>query len=167
MTHQTLKDFAVDFETKGVNLYMSLASKTSNLLGKELFYSLAEQEVQHARLIERVYIASNVKQWVSNTSDIEAELKSFWDNAQQLNLKQDPGDLSGYELAMEMELKSISSYQQFLKKTDNEQEKKFLTWVIEEEKKHLDALRNVYYFLTSTGDWFQNEESKIWNWMNQ
>ncbi|HOK80512.1 MAG TPA: ferritin family protein [bacterium] len=167
MTHQTLKDFAVDFETKGVNLYMSLASKTSNLLGKELFYSLAEQEVQHARLIEKMYIASNIQQLVTNTSDIETELKEFWEGAQKLNLKKDPGDLSGYELAMEMEQKSISSYQSFLEKSDSEQERIFLKWVIEEEKKHLDALRNVYYYLSNTGDWFQNEESKIWNWMNQ
>ncbi|MGC9066560.1 MAG: ferritin family protein, partial [Candidatus Ratteibacteria bacterium] len=136
MINQTLRDFAVDFETKGVYLYMSLASKSSNLLGKELFYSLAEQEVQHARLIEKVYIASHIQQLVTNTSDIETELKTFWAAAQKLDLKKDPGDLSGYELAMEMEQRSISSYRQFLVKSENEQEKVFLKWIIEEEKKH-------------------------------
>ncbi len=67
---------------------------------------------------------------------------------------------------MEMEKKGIKAYNDFLNQTDNEAEKKFFVRLIEEEKKHLEALENVYSYITATGDWLKDEESKTWNWMN-
>ncbi len=167
MANQSLREFAIDFETKGTNLYISLASKTPNILGKHLFYSLAVQEVQHASAIDRMYLLSSVESIIRNASSIEAELKEFWQQVESVKLKNEPGDLSGYSLVMDMEKQSIRAYSEFLERATDEKEKEFLKWLVEEEKSHLEALRNVYYFLTETGDWLQGEESKIWNWMNQ
>ncbi len=167
MEPKSVREFAIDFETKGVNLYISLASKTQNILSKRLFYTLAEQEVKHASLFDMVYAPSNFLPETEIIQDVEAVMKEFWEKASKVELKKEPGDLSGYSLAMEMEEKSIQAYQEFLHNSNDDKEKKYLLMVIEEEKKHLDALRNVYYFFTQTGDWFQQEEGKIWNWMNQ
>ncbi len=114
-----------------------------------------------------VYAPSNFLPETEIIQDVEAVMKEFWEKASKVELKKEPGDLSGYSLAMEMEEKSIQAYQEFLHNSNDDKEKKYLLMVIEEEKKHLDALRNVYYFFTQTGDWFQQEEGKIWNWMNQ
>lgn len=168
MAYKSLKDFAIGFETKGVNLYLSLASKTTNILGKRLFYSLAEQEVQHAAMFDiSGYDFVNRQKTVPVINDIESVLKEFWLNAEKEEIKNEDSHFSGYELAMDMEKQSISAYQEFLLKTDDENEKEFLKWIIDEEKKHLEALHNVHYYLTETTDWFQKEESKVWNWMNQ
>lgn len=168
MVDKSLKDFAIGFETKGANLYLSLASKTTNILGKRLFYSLAQQEIQHAALFDTVeykFLEKNKLKKV--VEDIESTLKEFWIHAKKTEIKKQDPHFKGYELAIEMEKQSISAYQEFLLKTKDENEKEFLTWIIEEEKKHLEALHNVYYYLTETEDWLQSEESKVWNWMNQ
>ncbi|MCX7706341.1 MAG: ferritin family protein [bacterium] len=168
MADKSLKEFAISFETKGVNLYLSLAAKTTNPLGKKLFYSLAEQEVQHAALFDTGKYQLKKGERVSGLiKDIESTLREFWEHAEKTEIKKDDTHFSGYELAMEMERQSISAYREFLLKSKDENEKEFLNWIIEEEKKHLEALRNVYYYLTETADWLQSEESKVWNWMNQ
>lgn len=167
MSEKSLRDFAVGFETKGVTLYLGLAAKAQNLLAKRLFYSLAEQEVQHAYLFDTGYFYQDTGTLASTINDIEQTLKDFWEKMKGIDLKKQDDHISGYEDAMELEKQSISAYHEFLSKSNDEKEKEFLNWIIEEEKKHLEALRNVYYFLTEPGDWFQNEESKIWNWMNQ
>ncbi|MCM8814619.1 MAG: ferritin family protein [Candidatus Omnitrophica bacterium] len=163
----SLKDFAINFEVKGVNLYLELAKKTSNMLGKRLFYSLAEQEVQHASLFDEMVCVSSIEKPLSHIKDIESELKEFWKNAEKSEIRKYDTHFSGYELAIEMELKAISSYRSFLSESKDEREKEFLKLIIEEEKKHLEALRNVQYYLTQTADWISGEESKTWNWMNQ
>ncbi len=168
MENRSIRDFAIDFETKGVNPYLSLAAKTTNPLGKRLFYSLAEQEVQHAALFDSKDLSLPEKSILDNSvKDIEAQLKEFWMQAEKFEIKKEDVHFSGYEQAMEMEKKSISAYKEFLTKSTEEKEKEFLLWIIEEEKKHLEALRNVHYYLTETADWLQTEESRVWNWMNQ
>ncbi|MCM8822580.1 MAG: ferritin family protein [Candidatus Omnitrophica bacterium] len=163
----SLKNFAIEFEIKGVNLYLDLAKKTRNVLGKRLFYSLAQQEVQHAYLFDGVGDVPQIETESGRIKDIESELKDFWNKAEKTEIRKEDEHFSGYELAIEMEKKSISSYRAFLSESKNEKEKEFLNWIIEEEKKHLEALRNVHYYLTQTADWLQGEESKVWNWMNQ
>jgi len=168
MENKSIREFAIEFETKGTNLYLSLASETTSILGKELFYNLAQQEVQHAWLFDRMYsLTTHENLPLKDIGDIESNLKEFWENAEKTELKKEPGDLSGYILAMDMEKQSISAYQNFLNQSKEDREKDFLKWIIEEEKKHLEALNNVYHFLSDTGDWYQAEESKKWNWMNQ
>jgi len=44
VAEKSLKDFAIEFETRGVNLYLTTAGRAANILEKQLFYSLAEQE---------------------------------------------------------------------------------------------------------------------------
>ena len=140
----------------------------TGLLEKQFFYSLAEQEVQHACLFDGMYHTGDIK----NTSggfirDIELTLKEFWKQVEKSDIKKNNTQVSNYTDAMEIEKQSIAAYRKFLEKSTDEKEKEFLKWIIEEEKKHLEALRNVHYYLTETADWLQSEESKVWNWMNQ
>ncbi|MDD5686267.1 MAG: ferritin family protein [Elusimicrobia bacterium] len=164
-------EFALDFEIKGTILYLKIAKKTKNILSKQLFYSLASQEVNHAKDVEEIY--EQIK--VNNNSEldmsksvfsIEKEIKEYFIRAKNIDLKKDSENVFGYDIAMEMEKKGYSAYANFRENAKNDLEKDFFGQLMKQEKEHLDSLSNVYFYLTKTGDWFQEEESKTWSWMN-
>lgn len=164
-------EFALDFEINGTVLYLKLAKKTKNILGKQLFYSLASQEIDHAKRADEIYeMVKENKGWEAagerNLPSVEFALKDFFKKAKKINLKRDAKNLSGYKIAMEMEEKGYNAYNKFYNNSNNDSEKNFFKQLMTQEKEHLDSLRNVYYYLTETGDWFQENESKIWSWMN-
>jgi rubrerythrin len=167
-------EFALKFEANGTALYLTLASETLNLLGKHLFYSLAGQEVEHARRFDEIYrtIAQggSGRETLPSSDDIrsvEDDLREFFTRAAKTELKADAGDETGYRIALEMEEKGFAAYKKFASEAAAGPEKTFLEALMAEEEKHIDAIRNVLLFLTGTGDWFENEESKVWSWMNQ
>lgn len=164
-------EFALDFEIKGTLLYLKLAKNTRNILSKQLFYSLGAQEIDHAKRADETYeMLKKDKGWSSidteNLPPVESALKDFFKKAKKVDLKKNSENLSGYKLAMAMEEKGYGVYSNFYDNSKNESEKKFFKELMVQEKQHLDSLRNVYYYLTNAGDWFQEDESKIWSWMN-
>lgn len=160
--------FVLDFERKGAETYLKLAEKTNNKLGKKLFYSLAVEEVEHARKADEFYggAALHGVTAQTNTDAIEKKLKEFFDKMGKSSFAPGKENTEGYELAMELEKKGYEAYDGFLKAAKTEEEKAFFAWILGQEKEHLAAIANVYSYLTGTGDWLQNDESRTWNWMN-
>lgn len=164
-------EFALDFEIKGTKLYLDLAVKTKNMLGKQLFYSLAGQEIEHAKRIDEIYGELKTNKTTEPVlpqilPSMEQVLKEFFSKAKNTNLKKDADNIPGYELAMEMEKKGYKAYKDFYNNAENESEKKFFQQLMKEENEHLISLQNVYFYLTKSGDWLQEDESKVWSWMN-
>ena len=160
--------FVLDFEAKGAATYLKLAAKTADPLGKKLFYSLAAEEVAHAGKADVFYSGAAVKTGGSpvQSAGIEAELKGFFDKMGKTSLGKGKENTEGYELAMELEKKGYEAYNGFLKSAKTEEEKAFFKWILGEEKEHFSAIANVYSYLTGTGDWLEDDESRRWNWMN-
>jgi rubrerythrin len=171
MKGTTALKFAYDFEVKGVNLYMRLASKTRNILAREVFYSLAKQEVDHAKRIGEVEAMVKANRgWrvlsAVKPGSMEAELKKFFASAGRSQLKKRGADVQGYDLAMKMERKGYRAYSEFYRNAATAGEREFFRQMMAEENKHYEALANVYAYLTGNEDWLQAEESKTWNWMS-
>jgi rubrerythrin len=171
MKQLTALEFAHSFEVKGVNLYLKLAAKNENPLVKRLFYSLANQEVDHAQQIDEIKAALEAgKAWkpsgIRSLPKVETALRNYFTAARRTELKKGAENLSGYELAMAMERKGYKAYEKFHRETTDPTEKEFLTHMMKEEAKHLEALMNVYHYLTQPGDYSQWEEGKVWGWMN-
>ena len=167
MDNSALK-FVLDFEAKGVEAYLKLAAKTENRLGKKLFYSLAAEEIEHARKADEFYESISARPGFkpAEAEPLENVIKDFFQKMEKVDLKKGGENIEGYELAMDLERKGYSAYENFLKKAASEDEKKFFEWILGQEKEHLSAIANVYSYLTGTGDWLQEDESKVWNWMN-
>jgi rubrerythrin len=163
-------EFALDFEKEGVELYLNLARQSVNILGKELFYTLARQEVDHAQKIDEIcrdLVAHKGSTLVSmEFPEIEKEIKDFFQKMKHEDLKEKENDLTGYDIAIALEKKGFTAYRDFAAVSQTPKEKEFFTRMMEEEKKHLEALRNVYFYLSSPGDWIEQDESSVWNWMN-
>ncbi len=164
--------FALDLEIKGVNMYLKLAEETKNLLGKKLFYSLAGEEVQHADKVDEIYngllpeAGSVETAQMALVPSIESEMKEFFFNAGKGEIVRGEENSTGYKLAIDLEKKSCEIYQKFLDEAKTDAEKKFFGEILNQEKAHLEAVINVYSYIKSTGDWLQEEESRVWNWMN-
>lgn len=164
-------EFALDFEIKGTLLYLKLAKKTKNILGKRLFYSLASQEIDHAKKVDEIYeMIKKNKGWEASPSGnlptVESIFRDFFKKSEKIDFKKDSENMSGYKVAMEMEEKGYKAYGNFFNGAASIPEKNFFKQLMVQEKEHLDSLRNVYYYLTNTGDWFREDESRIWSWMN-
>ncbi len=159
-------EFTLDFEKKGAVLYMDLARQTRNPFGKELFYLLAGEEVQHAMKADALYSKIKPAEHETDLPYVEEELKAFFAEVKPGKLDPSVDNVKAYEAAMKMEREGYKAYEGFRDNAATPEEKEFFKMMLGEEKKHLDAIANVYYYLTNAGDWLQEEESKVWNWMN-
>jgi rubrerythrin len=162
---------SIDFERRGVGLYMQLAAKTKNPLTRRLFYQLAQQEIQHIILFEEVYEKlKRENKWprwtVEEGEKLEYIVKEYFQA-----VKKDPAvhltdNVKGLEMAMQIEKKGFVMYEKFLAKATDNNEKLFYKELLKQENAHYEALANMHLYLTQTSDWFSEEESHVWNWMN-
>jgi rubrerythrin len=162
---------SLDFERRGVEFYLNTAKKTKNPLARRLFHSLAIEEIQHIVKFEEIYEnLKKEKKWprwtVAEGKKIEGIIRDFFAVAKKDKTIRLADNVKGLTLAMEMEKKGYQMYEKFLEKANNENEKIFYRELLKQENKHYEALANVHMYLTQTGDWMEEEESKVWNWMN-
>jgi rubrerythrin len=166
----TALSFVLDFEAKSAGLYLKLARETKNALGKKLFYSLAVEEVMHAQKADDIFQElegkGTEKEDGQKLPPLEKVMKDFFEGAAIKDRERGRQDLAGYELAMKMEREGDKTYAAFRDRVTDPREKEFFVRMVGEEKGHLDALANVYSYLTDTENWLREEESKVWNWMN-
>ncbi|HOL22657.1 MAG TPA: ferritin family protein [bacterium] len=154
--------FAKEFEEYGAMLYINTGMKSENLITKKLFYSLAKQEIEHLEAIENFVVN---RAYPGNKEEtVEKEIKEFFDALKEKSRIEKQTD--GYKTALEVEKKGYLQYEKFYKEAKDEKEKQFFKFLMEQEKSHIDAIVNVYSYITQTGDWFEKEESRTWNWMN-
>jgi len=163
-----IMEFALDFERRGTSLYLELASRVENYLSKKLFYTLAVQEIDHARRIDEFYAGIRGKESpdkYKSLEPVEKEMKTFFEHVRGERPAHE-SNLSVYETAMELEREGYRAYEKFYEETREADEKQLLNFLLGEERKHIEAITNIYSYLSGTGDWFEQEESRVWNWMN-
>lgn len=161
-------NLVLEFEKRGVDLYLELAAKTEDAMSKKLFYSLAEQEVQHASradFFEASLDTEHRDSQVSSIESIEEELQNLFNKLRE-GASASETNLDGYKRAMRLEKEGYKIYSDLYEKTGDAEEKNLLEFLLKEEKSHIDAISNVYSYLTDTSDWLEENESKVWNWMS-
>jgi len=103
---------------------------------------------------------------VEEGEKLEFVIRAFFHEAKKDESIKLADNVKGLELAMQMEKKGYAMYEQFLAKAKDANEKLFYKELLKQENSHYEALANVHLYLTQTSDWFTDEESKVWNWMN-
>ena len=159
-----------DLERKGLDFYLSSAAKCGNHLAKRTLFSLAQEEIQHMMKIDEISsIIDKSVDWPAagfKASDIEISIKDFFVKSKLSVSSPDKDNAAIIKEAMAFEKKSYDLYSDLEKNSSGENEKHFYIQLKDQEAKHYEALENVYYYLLKTGDWFGQDESKVWNWMN-
>lgn len=159
-----------DLEKRGLDFYISSATKCINSLAKRALFSLAQEEIQHMIKIDEISsIIDKSGKWPDTgfkASDIEISIRDFFEKAKPAVSAADNENAAIIKKAMEFERKSYELYSVLEKNGSSDNERSFYGQLKQQEEKHYEALENVYYYLSKTGDWFEHEESKAWNWMN-
>ncbi len=165
------RKIAVDFEKRGVDFYLEAAIRSKNILARKLFYSLAGEEITHLSRIEEIFSDLTIEHdrnlsKVFSHQSIESQLKDLFDKAEDRTIFIEDTNVEALEKAMRIEKEGYKMYEDLLRRSDDEIIINFLRKILKEESGHLEALMNVHMYLTKSGDWLGQDESKIWSWMN-
>jgi rubrerythrin len=165
---------ALDYENEGLDFYTKAAARSTNALSRRLFRTLASQEIEHAKRIEEIYslleqgkrlpTPEKLKRMGGHV-ELEKDIKDFFKKTDTGSLRDDIGNVEAMKVALEIEKKSFDLYSELLEDAKNASEREFLSALKKEEQQHIDALENVYYYLTDPEMWFSSDESRVWNWM--
>lgn len=163
---------AYELERKGLNFYIDSADKSTNALVKQTLFSLSHEEIAHIMKIIKISASLDATgKWSDEdiaftNSDIEIEIKKFFETSDKNKLNENRDNADLIKKAMEFERTSYELYVDLGKKAGSDIEKRFYDELKKQEEEHFDALQNVHYYLTKTGDWFESDESNVWSWMN-
>ena len=164
---QILQD-AIKLEQDGEQYYEMAAEKTSNPLARNTFKALAEQEREHARLVEHYYDAVREGGSRPSAASIREQGYSLVTTAQEI-FKKARAELAGgtpaaedlhqvYEQTMEMERKSIALYQAGAEQAEDDEQKDFFNYLVEQERGHLQLLAQGQQYLDDPESWYFEQE---------
>ena len=106
--------FALNLEVKSAAMYLRLAAETANPLGKKLFYSLAEEEIQHAMKVDEIYSSvkgsGDFRLLATHRSlpPIKNVMKGFFLKSTTRDLEKGNENISGYKIAIKLENESVN-----------------------------------------------------------
>jgi rubrerythrin len=154
-------EIAAKMEQEAVAFYRQCAEKTSSVVGKEMFLSIAADEQYHFECALRMRDDKPVTP--STTTPLEDMMKIFNEHKQEM-LQQIPStadELGALEVAMKMEEEAITFYKKASTLAANAAEKNFFDCLIKDEEDHFHIFQNTYTFLEDSGNWFMWEEKGI------
>ena len=137
---------AIIMEIAGLQFFLTAAEKTNSKKAREMFRQLAEDEVEHKNLLEKI-----LKQVAAGENNIEIpspEKHVQIDHpiiGQELreSLKSTWFDTSALNIGVMLEQRAVNFYTEESKKTNDPELKKLFAWLIEWEQGHLDALLKI------------------------
>ena len=163
--------FAIKFEKDGYNFYTKANKKTKNLVGREMFKYIADEEKKHIEKVKSIYEKLKKSgEWpkASKKSAGKKRVAGFETIFTRVKgeiikiLRADSGDVEALKIAKEMEAKGYKFYQKRADETDNPLERAFYEELVKEESNHYEILENTYEYLSNPSDWFSNKERPIY-----
>ncbi len=153
-------EFAMQMEKDGENYYRKLAGQSKEPGLKKIFTMLADDEVYHYQLVERLGkgqrenpvdsgILENVKNVFVSMKEIKEELHI--DTTKAAN---------EFRKACTIEEKSRDFYQEKAEQVEDAQEKEILLYLAKWEDGHLRIIENIVEFVSrpEPGNWLENAE---------
>jgi rubrerythrin len=150
-------DYAMQMEKDGEVFYRELAEKTGSSGLKNIFITLAENEVQHYNTFKAMKENSDYNfketQILNESKNIFIKLKEQGVEASVSKQKE------AYEKALEIEKQSIEYYEGLLQKEiKSDVQKNVISKIKEEEKKHYFLIENIIEFVSRPETWLENAE---------
>ncbi|MBN2881204.1 ferritin family protein [Candidatus Woesearchaeota archaeon] len=159
MDFKELMNKAYEFEKTGFEIYSSAANKTQNPIVKSIFEYLANQEEKHASEI-KAYVDRNQIELLGDSVQKTQEfftttVKEFKDSVHAIS----DDDSKAYEKALELEQSSYDFYKERLAETNEEEMKKFLQFLMDQENAHYDLIQKSYEFTKDPKHFFADNEN--------
>ena len=150
-------DYAIQMEQDGEKYYRELADKTSDKGLKNIFNMLADDEVKHREILQKIKEKEDTSmaetEILSNSKNIFIEMQ---DQHKDLTTTQEEIDL--YREAKEIEQKSVDFYNEKAAEVDVPEQKEILEKIADEEKRHYHLLDNIEELLLRPKQWVEDAE---------
>jgi rubrerythrin len=148
---------AIEMENEGEKFYLEQEAKNENYGLKAVCSLLAKEEAKHRQIVESMIQGSpsDLKE-----TDLEKCIKEIYPGDEQfeIEIKAQPDQFDFYRMAMEKEQKSIDFYKGILEKSEEDEEKKILRFLIEQEKKHFKLFDEMSQMLRRGDEWVEAPE---------
>ncbi len=152
--------FAIQMEVDGERYYREQAGRFAGSGLQKVFLMLAEDEKHHAEILEGkskggVYaLADSVT--LAEARNIFLGMGDFKSEIQKI-----PSQLDVYEIALDMEKKSIALYTDCLSKSKDDSEKDIFEYLIGQEKDHLAIMEELMEAVRNAVSWVESAEFGI------
>jgi rubrerythrin len=149
-------NLAIELEQKGHDYYQENAAKTNNPMAK----------LDHIKTIKKIAAGKDVENIEVQKSNVEENVKEVFESFSDKE-KEDWEEIDEqvYKHALELEQDIYDLYAKLADQTEGK-EKEFFEALMTEENNHYESIQNTLYYLTENSQWLDEEESKVWNWMN-
>jgi rubrerythrin len=150
---------AIQMEKDGFAFYKKASAQTSSDMGREIFDSLANDEQLHLEVFQKLFEDRIKKsEWnnLVNSSKKYADIDIFPKDLQQIEgANPDTNELDAIKIAMDSEKDAIEYYIKIKEKTNEDDIKRIINEIIEQEKNHYSILQEEFEHLTKTGYWYE------------
>lgn len=150
-----LFDIAIKLEQEGAQLYKELAKKAPTEGFATIFKMLADDEKKHESYFRALQGKSAL---VTVNSMVLEQAKQVFKAFDPENFTVTDGQTPAYEEALAVEKKSIDFYSEQLSSLEFEAEKKALSQIISEEKRHYAILEEMLKLVTRPHRWVEDAE---------
>ena len=149
---------AIQMEKDGYSFYQKAAAQTSSNMGREIFESIAKDELQHLDVFEKMFKDEvGTSEWndLVESSKKYADIQIFPKDLESIEGKDpDINEIDALRIAMDSEKEAIDYYSNIRENTDEDVAKKIIDEIIEQEKNHYRILEGEFNHINSTGYWF-------------
>ncbi len=150
-------DYAMQMEKDGENYYRDLAQKINNAGLKKILGILADAEVKHYDILQKMKKNEKVQMpdvaILSNVKNVFAKMKEENDTSGVNN-----SHIELYKKAQEIEKKSQRFYLEKADEVKNESQREIFLKIADEEEKHYFILENILNFVSRPQNWLENAE---------
>lgn len=151
-------EYAMKVEKDGERYYRELAEKADDVGLKQILNMLAEEEIKHFVVFEKMSKSQNLP--IQTQVDVFSHAKTIFQKMRDENKNYSFSDdqVEYYKRAL---LSEESSYKFYTEKAlmleDDEQRKVFLR-IAEEERQHMVLLENLVEYVSSPAHWIESAE---------
>jgi rubrerythrin len=148
--------YAMQMEKDGEAYYRQLAQQTENKGLKSILTMLADEEVKHYKIIEKM----ETERPQPAPAKILARAKNIFAKIKKSDEGLDfaSGQIGLYRKAQDIEKKSEQFYREKVSKVTEEYQKEIFLQLAEEENKHYFLLENIIQFVSRPQTWVENAE---------
>ena len=150
---------AIQMEKDGYSFYEKAAAQTSSDMGRNIFKSLAADELLHLEVFQKLFDKKIGKdEWYDlvNTSNKYVDIPVFPKDLEKVEgANPDTNEIDALRIGMDSEKRSIDYYTKIREDSSDEELKKIIDEIINQEKKHYNILEGEFHHINSTGYWFE------------
>ena len=150
---------AIQMEKEGYAFYNKAAAQTSSDMGRSVFESLANDELVHLDVFQKLFDDKfGESEWgdLVNSNKKYREMPIFPKDLKTIEgINLDTDELDALRIAIDSEKEAIDYYMEIRANSDDDNVKKIIDMIIEQEKKHYFLLEQEFHHINTTGYWFE------------